>query len=104
LSLATLGLAGGLLPSPSALLLFLAALVADRPAFGVVLVVTFGAGMALTLAGAGLAATGLLTLIERAVSRQRGVSGALRVLVAYGAATGVCAVGLGLMLRTAWTL
>jgi nickel/cobalt transporter (NicO) family protein len=49
-----MGLAGGLLPSPAALIVFLGAVAAHRAWFGVLLVVAFGVGMAVTLAGAGL--------------------------------------------------
>jgi len=49
-----LGLAGGLVPSASALLLLLGAVSVGRPAFGLLLIVAFGAGMALVLAGIGL--------------------------------------------------
>ena len=45
-SLFVLGLAGGLIPSTSALLILLGSIVAGRPAFGFVLVVAFGLGMA----------------------------------------------------------
>ena len=50
-----LGLAGGLIPSTSALLILLGSIAAGRPAFGFVLVVAFGLGMAIVLAGIGLA-------------------------------------------------
>jgi ABC-type nickel/cobalt efflux system permease component RcnA len=50
-----LGLAGGLIPSTSALLILLGSIAAGRPAFGFVLVVAFGLGMALVMAGIGLA-------------------------------------------------
>jgi len=50
-----LGLAGGLIPSASALLILLGAIAAGRPAFGFILVVAFGLGMALVLSGIGLA-------------------------------------------------
>jgi ABC-type nickel/cobalt efflux system permease component RcnA len=53
-SLFALGLAGGLIPSTSALIILLAAINVDRPAYGLVLVVTFGLGMALVLGGVGL--------------------------------------------------
>jgi ABC-type nickel/cobalt efflux system permease component RcnA len=49
-----LGLAGGLVPSASALLLLLGAVSVGRPAFGLLLIVAFGAGMALVLTGIGL--------------------------------------------------
>jgi ABC-type nickel/cobalt efflux system permease component RcnA len=50
-----LGLAGGLIPSASALLILLGSIAAGRPAFGFVLVVAFGLGMALVMGGIGLA-------------------------------------------------
>ena len=50
-----LGLAGGLIPSTSALFILLGSIVAGRPAFGFVLVVVFGLGMAAVMAAVGLA-------------------------------------------------
>jgi nickel/cobalt transporter (NicO) family protein len=50
-----LGLAGGLIPSTSALIILLGSIAAGRPAFGFVLVVIFGLGMAAVLSGVGLA-------------------------------------------------
>jgi len=50
-----LGLAGGLIPSTSALLILLGSIAAGRPAFGFVLVVAFGLGMAVVMSGIGLA-------------------------------------------------
>ncbi|MGH9054120.1 MAG: nickel/cobalt transporter [Acidimicrobiia bacterium] len=49
-----LGVAGGLVPSPSALIVLLGAVALGRAWFGVLLVVAFGLGMAATLVGAGL--------------------------------------------------
>jgi nickel/cobalt transporter (NicO) family protein len=54
-SLFVLGLAGGLIPSTSALLILLGSIAAGRPAFGFVLVVAFGLGMAAVMGGIGLA-------------------------------------------------
>ncbi len=54
-SLFVLGLAGGLIPSTSALLILLGAIAAGRPGFGFVLVVVFGLGMAAVMGGIGLA-------------------------------------------------
>jgi ABC-type nickel/cobalt efflux system permease component RcnA len=53
-SLFALGLAGGIVPSTSALLILLGTIAAGRPVFGVLLVVAFGLGMALVLAGLGV--------------------------------------------------
>jgi nickel/cobalt exporter len=64
-SLFALGLAGGLVPSASALLLLLGSFAANRAGYGLVLVVAFGAGMAIVLAGIGLALVYAGKLIER---------------------------------------
>jgi nickel/cobalt transporter (NicO) family protein len=53
--LVTLGVVGGLLPSPSAVVVLLATVASGRAWFGVLLVLAFGAGMALTLAAVGFA-------------------------------------------------
>jgi nickel/cobalt transporter (NicO) family protein len=53
-SLFALGLFGGLVPSVNALIILLATLATGRAAYGLVLVVAFGAGMALVLGGVGL--------------------------------------------------
>jgi ABC-type nickel/cobalt efflux system permease component RcnA len=53
-----LGLAGGIIPSTSALLILLGAIASGRAAFGMVLVVAFGVGMALVMTGIGLLVVG----------------------------------------------
>ena len=53
--LVALGAAGGLLPSPSALLLLLTALSVGRVAYGLGLIAAFSAGLALTLTVVGMA-------------------------------------------------
>jgi nickel/cobalt exporter len=65
LGLAGIGLAGGLVPSPSALMVLLAAIGLGRTGFGVLLVVAYGMGMAATLTGAGL----LLLAVQRRMRR-----------------------------------
>jgi ABC-type nickel/cobalt efflux system permease component RcnA len=57
-SLFVLGLAGGIIPSTSALLILLGAIASGRAAFGMVLVVAFGVGMALVMTGIGLLVVG----------------------------------------------
>ena len=64
-SLFTLGLAGGLVPSASALILLLGSIAAGRVAYGIVLVVGFGIGMAVVLGGVGLALVRASRLVER---------------------------------------
>ena len=49
-----MGLAGGLVPSPSALVVLLAAIALGRVPFGIALVVAYGVGLALTLVAAGV--------------------------------------------------
>jgi nickel/cobalt exporter len=65
-SLFVLGLAGGLIPSTSALLILLGAIAAGRPAFGLVLVVAFGLGMAAVMSGVGLVLVAARDRVDRA--------------------------------------
>ena len=65
-SLFVLGLAGGLIPSTSALLILLGAIAAGRPAFGLVLVVAFGLGMAAVMSGVGLVLVTARDRVDRA--------------------------------------
>jgi nickel/cobalt transporter (NicO) family protein len=64
-----LGLAGGLIPSTSALLILLGSIAAGRPAFGLVLVVAFGLGMAAVMTGVGLTMILARTRLDRMPSR-----------------------------------
>ncbi len=52
--LIAMGLAGGLVPSPSALVVLLAAIALGRVPFGIALVMAYGVGLALTLVAAGV--------------------------------------------------
>jgi nickel/cobalt exporter len=90
-SLFVLGLAGGLVPSASALLILLATIAAGRPAWGVILVAAFGLGMAAVMTGVGLAFVHARGLLERAPTRLR-PGRALR-LVPAGAAVVILALG-----------
>ena len=98
-SLAALGLAGGIVPSASALVLLLGAIAARRPDAGVVLIVVFGLGMAVTLVGAGLA----LVVATRALGRVRVPARFMGALPA-AAALVVTAVGVGLTAQSIATL
>ena len=91
-SLFILGLAGGLIPSTNALLILLATIAAGQPAWGVVLVIGFGLGMAGVMAGVGLAFVYARGLMERGASRA-GVGRVAR-LVPMGAAALVLGVGI----------
>jgi ABC-type nickel/cobalt efflux system permease component RcnA len=55
-SLIAVGVSGGLLPCPSALVVLLAAITLHRVAFGLILIVAFSAGLALSITGIGLVA------------------------------------------------
>jgi ABC-type nickel/cobalt efflux system permease component RcnA len=54
-SLLALGISGGLVPCPSAMVLLLAAVALNKTAYGMLLVVAFSVGLALTLTAVGLA-------------------------------------------------
>jgi nickel/cobalt transporter (NicO) family protein len=103
-SVLSLGIAGGLVPSPSALILLLVAVQAGRPWFGAVAVLAFGAGMALTLAVVGLMAPGLMQRVESLTLRSGRWARTARIGLSYGAASGVCLVGAGLVLRATLTI
>ncbi|HLO35291.1 MAG TPA: hypothetical protein VK194_04385, partial [Candidatus Deferrimicrobium sp.] len=89
-----LGLAGGLIPSTSALLILLGSIAAGRPAFGLVLVIAFGFGMAAVMTGVGLAMIFARTRLDGMPSRSAlGRLAAVAPLVAS-----VAVLGLGLVL------
>jgi ABC-type nickel/cobalt efflux system permease component RcnA len=54
-NLLTLGISGGLVPCPSAMVLLLAAVALNKTAYGLLLVLDFSVGLALTLTAVGLA-------------------------------------------------
>jgi ABC-type nickel/cobalt efflux system permease component RcnA len=70
-TLVPLGLAGGFVPSPSALVVLLGAIALGRAWFGMVLVVGYGLGMAATLTGAGLLMVGARGAIETRLTGPR---------------------------------
>jgi ABC-type nickel/cobalt efflux system permease component RcnA len=63
--LVVLGLAGGLVPSPSAVVVLLGGIALGQAWFGVALVVAYGLGMAATLTGVGLLLAHLRTRMDR---------------------------------------
>jgi ABC-type nickel/cobalt efflux system permease component RcnA len=87
-----LGLSGGLVPSTSALILLLGSIAAGRLAYGVVLVLGFGLGMAVVLTGIGL----VLVRARRLVNRRPALGGLRRLAmpVQVGAASLVVVLGL----------
>ncbi len=96
-----LGIAGGLVPSPSALIVLLGAIALGHTWFGVLLVLAYGVGMAATLTAAGLA---LVLLRQRlhGVAWRRFTRWPARLSAAMPALTAalVLLVGIGLALRS----
>jgi nickel/cobalt transporter (NicO) family protein len=72
--LLAIGLAGGMIPSPAALVLLLGAIAAGQPAYGLLLAVAFGTGMAAVLVALGL-------LVVRGRSRLTAAAGRLPGLI-----------------------
>src|SRR5680860_480123 len=78
------GLAGGMVPSPSALVVLLGGIAVGRMWFGIVLVIGYGIGMAATLIGAGylLLLTGALPVLTSALITVGGFAIAVRSIFA----------------------
>lgn len=90
--LLALGISGGLVPCPSALVVLLGAIALHRVGFGLLLIVAFSAGLAAVLTGIGL----LLVMAGRLFARMPVDSRALRLLP-VGSALLVTAAGLVLV-------
>jgi len=80
--LLAVGISGGLLPCPSALVVLLAAISLHRLAFGLVLIVAFSVGLALSITGIGLVAV----LAKKAFAKRSFDGLLIRVLPALSAA------------------
>ena len=96
-----MGIAGGLVPSPSALIVLLASIGLGRTAFGVVLVLAYGLGMAATLTAVGLILVRLRGRLDRRVHdlrRRRWLTGLAAAVPALTASL-VLVVGLALAAR-----
>ena len=87
-SLVAVGISGGLLPCPSALVVLLAAISLHRVAFGLLLVVAFSAGLALTITGIGLVA-----VVARSAFRRFSFEGRLVRLLPTASAVVILAAG-----------
>jgi ABC-type nickel/cobalt efflux system permease component RcnA len=94
-----MGLAGGLVPSPSALLVLLGAVALGRAWFGVILVVAYGLGMAATLVLVGLVLARARTRLERLLQGPRLAALATRVIPA-AAASVITFLGLSLAIKS----
>jgi nickel/cobalt exporter len=80
-SLLAVGVSGGLLPCPSALVVLLAAISLHRVVFGLVLIVAFSLGLALSITGIGLGAI----LAKKAFARRSFDGALIRALPAVSA-------------------
>jgi len=93
-SLFAVGVSGGLLPCPSALVVLLAAISLHRVAFGLVLILAFSTGLALSITGIGLVA-----VLARSVFNRRTFDGALIRLLPAASALVILAAGLAMTVR-----
>ncbi|MFK7917393.1 MAG: nickel/cobalt transporter [Ilumatobacter sp.] len=99
-----MGVAGGLVPSPSALVVLLSAIALGRTWFGVVLVVGYGLGMAAVLTAAGIALVRVRDSLQQRLDDADGK--VARVAQRWGrlapvlTASLVLVVGAGLMVRS----
>jgi ABC-type nickel/cobalt efflux system permease component RcnA len=100
-SLFGMGVAAGLVPSPSALVVFLGAINFSRTWFGVLLVLGYGLGMAGTLTLVGLLLVRLRDRLEHTLARARADERLTRLAASIPVVTAllVLVVGLGLALR-----
>ncbi|MGW4290575.1 nickel transporter [Streptomyces sp. NPDC004673] len=99
-----LGFAGGLVPSPSAVVVLVGAAALGQAWFGLLLVVAYGAGLALTLTAAGFAVVRLGAVAGRLLDRAPGrpahpLAALLRRTIPLASALAVLVLGAGLMLK-----
>ena len=90
-SLFAVGISGGLLPCPSALVVLLAAISLHRTAFGLALVLAFSIGLAITIT-----AIGLVAVLARGVFRRKSFDG--RLVPALPAVSAVAILVAGLLM------
>jgi nickel/cobalt exporter len=93
-SLVAVGVSGGLLPCPSALVVLLAAISLHRVAFGMLLVVAFSLGLALTITVIGLAA-----VLARGALRRLSFDGRVVSMLPTASALVIVAAGLVMTLH-----
>jgi ABC-type nickel/cobalt efflux system permease component RcnA len=101
-----LGFAGGLVPSPSAVVVLVGAAALGKAWFGLLLVLAYGAGLALTLTAAGFAVVRLGSGVSRVLERRprwtaHPVAALMRRTLPLASALLVVALGTGLVLKGA---
>ena len=99
-----LGFAGGLVPSPSAVVVLVGAAALGKAWFGFLLVLAYGVGLALTLTGAGFLVVKLGSGANRLLERRPGLAGGplvtlVRRTAPLASAFLVVALGAGLVLK-----
>ncbi|WP_030812500.1 nickel transporter [Streptomyces sp. NRRL F-2799] len=99
-----LGFAGGLVPSPSAVVVLVGAAALGQAWFGLLLVVAYGIGLALTLTAAGFAVVRLGSVAGRLLYRDPArhahpLAALLRRTIPLASALAVLVLGAGLMLK-----
>jgi nickel/cobalt exporter len=93
-SLVAVGVSGGLLPCPSALVVLLAAISLHRIGFGLLLILSFSAGLALTVTGIGLVA-----VLAGGVFRRFDFNGRVLSVLPTVSALVIVAAGVGMTAR-----
>jgi ABC-type nickel/cobalt efflux system permease component RcnA len=93
-SLVAVGVSGGLLPCPSALVVLLAAISLHRTAFGLALVLAFSIGLAITIT-----AIGLVAVLARGVFRRTSFDGRLVRALPAVSAVAILVAGLVMTVR-----
>lgn len=91
-SLLALGISGGLLPCPSALVLLLATVALGQVGLGIVLVIVFSLGLAATLTG-----IGLLLVYARKFFERVPLTGRFMFLASAASAVFITVAGLGIV-------
>jgi len=76
-----MGFAGGMVPSPSALLVLLGAIALGRTWFGVALVIAYGIGMAVSLVAAGLFLLRIRNRLDRYLTTRNGQRASKRMAI-----------------------
>jgi ABC-type nickel/cobalt efflux system permease component RcnA len=91
-----LGITGGMVPCPSALVVLLSAIAFHQIAFGLLLILAFSAGIAVTLVAIGL----LMVYVEEALTQAERFRAVARLMPALSA--GAVAVLGGVIAVTTW--
>ena len=92
--LLAVGISGGLLPCPTALVVLLAAISLQRVVYGLVLILAFSLGLA-----AAITAVGLVAVLAKRAFARRNIDGRLMQALPTASAVVVLAVGIAMTAR-----